>query len=390
MILYGDNLIQKIRNEFDKATKRIWTVVPFIGNWNAVKKIMGTKWITNDQIDIRLITDIKNEGFINSETIKQFLHKGEARTLDGLHAKIYIIDDVVFITSANLTETAFTKRYEICKFLSISSNDDIISVFNNWWKKSKKIDKTWQPRKKDKKRDAEEGSTSGLKKLWNLPKETIKIKNFKDYQDNILLYNDFKSIYESSGKRLLPSLTIYHEVDAFLNFLFHEHKDRPSHKYMKQSFRELRDSERISEVKKYKNEFQVWLQNNQDNETYRKNRITLVQNKLDKNKISGLSRNDLEDIVFALHTMNSHALNRHRFLNPQNNDLEDIKEAFQILLHGNQVIEERMEICDTKLNWFSKSSISELVSWFYPNDYPIMNGNSNCGLKFFGYDINTY
>ncbi|MBS4012823.1 MAG: hypothetical protein KGZ97_03545, partial [Bacteroidetes bacterium] len=70
--------------------------------------------------------------------------------------------------------------------------------------------------------------------------------------------------------------------------------------------------------------------------------------------------------------------------------IETIKDSFNILLHDSSPIEERMEKCNENLKFFGKSSIRELVSWYYPDKYPIMNRNSNCGLKFFGYDIDTY
>ena len=130
MILYGNNLVNRIRTEFDNATNRIWIAVPFIGEWTVVKKIMGTKWITNKNLDLKILTDIRNDTFINPETIKQFLHKGEVKTLSGLHAKIYIIDNAVFITSANLTGTAFSKRYEICEYFQIKGKHEILNVFN--------------------------------------------------------------------------------------------------------------------------------------------------------------------------------------------------------------------------------------------------------------------
>ena len=177
MILYGDNLIKKIRNEFDNATKRIWIAVPFIGSWSAVKKIMGTKWLNNNNLNIKLITDIRNEGFIDSKTIKYFLQKAEVKTLTGLHAKIYIIDNSVFITSANLTRTAFSKRYEICEYFKITDEHDILKVFVEWWNISEKVDSKWQPTKSNiaKQSDNDAGNTNGLKHLWNLPK--IEIEN---------------------------------------------------------------------------------------------------------------------------------------------------------------------------------------------------------------------
>ena len=52
--------------------------------------------------------------------------------------------------------------------------------------------------------------------------------------------------------RLLPKLTKYHELDAFLNYLFHEDEDKPSHDYLEKQFRKLTDNQRLLEVKKYK------------------------------------------------------------------------------------------------------------------------------------------
>lgn len=392
MILYGNDLIKKIRTEFDKATQRIWIVVPFIGNWESVKKIMGTRWINNETLDVKLLTDIKNEGFINPETIKQFLHKGNVKTLDGLHAKIYILDNSVFITSANLTGTAFSKRHEICEYFEIESEHEILTVFDDWWKKSKVVKSSWQPKESEtsdrKERDA--GNTNGLKVLWKLPENTIKIRNFKDYQDNIVLYNHFMRSYENIGSRILNKLSSYHELDAFLNFLFHEQDDTPSHFYLDKPYRPLTEKQQLSEIKKYKSEFRNWINNNKDFEDYRVNRVKVLQKKLDIAKIDEISKEDIIEVVDVLHTMNSHALNRYKFLNPKNNDLKTIKKSFKILLYGNQAIEERMEICNTELKSFGKSSIRELVSWYYPDKYPIMNRNSNSGLKFLGYNIKTY
>ena len=390
MIIYGNELIKIIRNEFDNAKSRIWIAVPFIGEWEAVKRIMGTNWITDDQINIRIITDIRNEDFINSETIKQFLHRASVKTLAGLHAKIYIIDNSVFITSANLTGTAFSRRYEICEYFKIAPSHTIISVFNDWWKISKNVNSSWTPTKKGKTKDNDAGNTDGLKILWELPKGAIRIKNFKDYQDSIVLYNHFKATYEGLDKRILPKLPVYHELDAFLNFLFHEQKNRPSYKYLKNDFRKLSDPKKIFEIKKYKKEFKIRISKNKTFENYRFENIKKAQDKLSKSNLGKMTRKDLESVINCLHTMNSHPLNRFKFLNPKNNNLKDIKEAFDTLIHGDKVIEERMELCNDKLKSFGKSSIRELVSWYYPDKYPIMNRNSNCGLKFFGYDIKTY
>lgn len=392
MILYGNDLIEKIRTEFDNATNRIWIAVPFIGKWDAVMKIMGTNWISNNNLNMKILTDIQNEDFINLETIKQFLHKGEVRTLRGLHAKIYIIDNSVFITSANLTGIAFFRRYEICDYFTINDKHDILKVFDKWWKESKIVDSDWQPAKNkiNRQSDNDAGNTYGLKKLWNLPESSIRVRHFKDYLDNLILYNHFLGVYNSDGDRLLPTLSPYHELDAFLNYIFHEDKERPSYEYLNRQFRKLTDNQRVLEVKKYKSRFKKWLKSNPTFEDYRKGGILLVQNRLDNKSLAHLDNNSLNEVVNTLHTMKSFPLNVKRFLNPQNNKIETIRDSFNILLHGEGPIEERMEQCNENLKFFGKSSIKELVSWYYPDKYPIMNRNSNSGLKFFGYDIRTY
>ena len=41
-------------------------------------------------------------------TLQQFFRRGEVKTLRGLHGKLYIADDFVLATSANLTGIAFS------------------------------------------------------------------------------------------------------------------------------------------------------------------------------------------------------------------------------------------------------------------------------------------
>lgn len=101
-MIYGDELVNKLSTLMKKAERRIWIAVPFVGTWNNVQRIIGTKWITDTSIEVRLLIDINNESHIKADTIKQFQLRAEIRSLTGLHAKIYIIDDKVLLTSANL------------------------------------------------------------------------------------------------------------------------------------------------------------------------------------------------------------------------------------------------------------------------------------------------
>jgi len=71
--------------------------------------------------------------------------------------------------------------------------------------------------------------------------------------------------------------------------------------------------------------------------------------------------------------------------------LNTIKIEWKRLLHSQTIgLEERMVTSDRNLRFFGKSSIRELIGWFYPEEYPIVNTNSNSGMKFFGYNLKPY
>ena len=87
--------------------------------------------------------------------------------------------------------------------------------------------------------------------------------------------------------------------------------------------------------------------------------------------------------------MNSMPINRTKFLNTKNNSIKTIKLNWKNLLHNNtEDITTRME--KSKMVGFGKSAVQELISLYFPKDYPVINSNSNSGLKFFGYEIKTY
>jgi hypothetical protein len=68
--------------------------------------------------------------------------------------------------------------------------------------------------------------------------------------------------------------------------------------------------------------------------------------------------------------MHAQRLIRHKFLNPANNDIETIRRAWKILLHGQDKPEQRMQECNDALHFFGTSSVQELLGWYYPDDYP--------------------
>jgi phosphatidylserine/phosphatidylglycerophosphate/cardiolipin synthase-like enzyme len=97
-------LARDLRALVDSAKKRLWIVSPYIGSWRAVRRILGETW---EKVDVRMLTD-KDSGILARDTLERFAAHRPIRSLKGVHAKLYIVDDSVLLTSANLTETAFT------------------------------------------------------------------------------------------------------------------------------------------------------------------------------------------------------------------------------------------------------------------------------------------
>jgi hypothetical protein len=175
-ILYGQELVNELRRKADLVRKRIWIAVPYIGGLKSVRRIIGKEWIENSKLSIRLLTDTNEFNNFNSETINLFHQIGDIMHLPGLHAKIYIIDDFCLITSANLTDTAFTKRHEIGIFLDEEQSAKTISIFSKWWTDAEVVSNIIIKKyKNSKSQSSEEASGSKLKPLWNLPPDNYEI-----------------------------------------------------------------------------------------------------------------------------------------------------------------------------------------------------------------------
>lgn len=139
-IIYGNELVQEVIRNCNHLNRRLWLAVHFIGQFGSTKQIIGDEWLKNKAISIRLLLDSTHLMNIDMQTIELFCNSGEVKVLPGMHAKIYIFDDKCIITSANLTETAFTKRYEIGIIFNESESENVIKIFEAWWLLGTKID----------------------------------------------------------------------------------------------------------------------------------------------------------------------------------------------------------------------------------------------------------
>jgi phosphatidylserine/phosphatidylglycerophosphate/cardiolipin synthase-like enzyme len=100
-----------------------------------LKSVLGLRWRDSDEVSFRLLTDTMKRGWLDRETIEVMNSHGQIKHLRGLHAKMYIIDDHALFTSANLTETAFSRRHEVGVFLSPKESKPVIQKFEDWWNK---------------------------------------------------------------------------------------------------------------------------------------------------------------------------------------------------------------------------------------------------------------
>ena len=67
----------------------------------------------------------------------------------------------------------------------------------------------------------------------------------------------------------------------------------------------------------------------------------------------------------------------------------DLRHALDVLVNSKQLLASRMTECN-KINGLGSSSMNEILGFTYPDKYPLINKNSNSGLRFFGYHIKVY
>jgi hypothetical protein len=394
--LHGANLGFSLRRMSDTAKHRVWIVSPYIGCWPAVKALLGANWWLSSTVLLRVITDIDDPTNVNRGTLLKLLDRGSVATIRGVHAKIYIVDDRAIVSSANLTDTAFTKRREIGVLLDAAEAKDTITAVNSWWDRHAKeisLDEIQGWEKTSPLTKEPEGEA--LPTLFPLPEKPsdslfnisdAKTRDFAGYRKFLKYYQELASQY-SKVQRLWPDGSLFIETDTFLNYLFHEAEGTPSFEfYDRADARNLTKEQRSEELEKWAAKFAKWIGNSRD-EDYRFERCKLVKKLLAKDIIDDLSRDGVREVVDCLHCMHSQQLIRHKFLNPANNDLEAIQKAWKTLLHGHGKPEQRMQECNDSLRFFGTSSVQELLGWYYPNEYPIRNSNSDAGLKFFGYAV---
>ena len=396
--LHGPMLGKTVRTLSDSAQSRVWIVSPYIGRWPAVASLLGAKWWQGSLLPLRVITDVSVTSNVNLGTLRKLANRGTVKSLPGVHAKLYIFDDLAIVTSANLTETAFTKRREVGLLLDANEAKDVIGLFDTWWEHDcHEIgeDKFMAWARSGLPNETEQEGIS-LPVLWGLPDAPegaafqaggAGSNAFSRYQRFLKSYDELAGKYKSV-QRFWPNSPLYLEVDSFLNFLFHDAEGTPSKEFYYTSHpRELTDERRMAEISKWARRYAKWMEPRNDEAWYKSN-VETVQRLLNRESINSLSREGVREVAGCINAMN-HRLNKFKFLNPKNNSIVEIRKSWRHLLHGEGTEVMRITQCnsDLKLYSFGTSSIQELLGWYYPEKYPLKNGNSDAGMLLFGFKV---
>lgn len=389
-ILHGQNLVNQLRKHSDQITQRLWIAVPYIGGLDSVRRILGRNWIENPNVSVRLLADTSEFNNFNSDTIELFHERGEIKHLAGLHAKIFITDDQCLLTSANLTNRAFTQRHEIGIYLQRQSASNSIKLFEEWWKKAEKVSiENLNLLTKRKRTSVEERSGNKLAHIWTLPNDPGQPsknleKKFLNYNSLLEQYKDFADKYKSV-QRIWKSDPIFFETDCFLNYLFHDAEGTPSNEYKEKEPRELTTAKQLSEIKKYAKLFH----NDIEREAIRRytNSSNTMREYLNPKTIKTITKKEVRIVLDQLNGLGSYPWNKDTIIN--SNSLQQLRHALDVLINGKQLLAARMTECN-KLKGLGSSSMNEILGFTYPNQYPLINKNSNSGLRFFGYQIKVY
>ena len=377
-ILSGQNLVNALRGHCDQAKKRIWIASPYIGNFKDVQKIIGGNWMRS-HVDFRVLTDVES-GFIRHDTYTQFKESPntEIRSLLSLHAKIYLIDDWCLLTSANLTGMAFSARHEVGQVLS--GIERVVTLFDQWWQKAQAVSSL--PPSPSKTLTNREDSIK-YKALYKLPKYTSGASD--QFLKKCDQFKEFASLYESVTGRnqqmVREGFSLYEEVDYFFNYLYHYHPDEPSKEYTKE-VRSLTSREVKQEIRRY---FKLMSMSYAPGSgLWRLDRRDRIREILPF-EIQSPKKEEIKEVLGCLHCLYSYSWNKPKILSE--NNPRSIARAWNKLINAPFIDAQLIEEVIGEIKYFGMSSACELIAWYYPEKYPMINSNSESGMRFFGFDI---
>ena len=379
IILSGQHLVNALREHCDQAKERIWIASPYIGTFKDVQKIIGGNWMRS-HIEFRVLTDIES-GFIRHDTYTGFIASPNTkiRSLFNLHAKIYLIDDWCLLTSANLTGMAFSARHEVGQV--VSGPEQVVKLFDQWWRKAQAVS-SLPPSPSKTITDRED--LPKPKRLYKLPKYTSGASD--QFLKKCDQFKEFASLYESITGRnqqmVREGFSLYEEVDYFFNYLYHYHPDEPSKEYTKE-VRSLTSREVKQEIRRY---FKLMSMSYAPGSgQWRLERRDRIRELLPFKAGSSPRKEKIKEVLDCLHCLHSYGWHKPKIL--AENDPRSIARAWNRLIQAPSINSQLLEEVIGEIKLFGMSSACELIAWYYPEKYPMINSNSESGMRFFGFDI---
>ena len=94
---------------------------------------------------------------------------------------------------------------------------------------------------------------------------------------------------------------------------------------------------------------------------------------------------EIKEVLGCLHCLHSYSLNKSKILSE--NDSRSIATAWNKLINAPFINSQLLEEVIGEIKHFGMSSACELIAWYYPKKYPMINLNSEGGMRFFGFSI---
>lgn len=393
-VFTGQELVNEFRKLADTVKRRLWVCVPYIGGVRLVTQVLGKNWHDEASVNVKLITDVSDLSCINTDTLMFFKERGEIRTLLGLHAKIYIVDDSCIISSANLTNTAFTKRQEIGVFLKGREAMETIKIFSKLWDSSEPIPVEKMAEVRDTHHESCEDYKPRFPTRFKLPENpgapTKNLsKKFLNYQSLVDEFNSFAQLYLKGVKRIWPDTPINFEIDGLFDYLFHSDPKTPSKEFSDGSYAILTEVQQMRRIESAAKKYKIWNEQKMNGKDiyWRLDRSETIKQLSSPDQILKLDKSKIEELLLCTNSMRSDQRNLAKIL--KDNSIKEIRSALNELINSPAELSSRMAYCN-RIRGIGQSTMNELVGFANPENYPLINKNSCSGLRYFGYQIKAH
>lgn len=366
------------------AGERLWLAAPYISSFNTIQYLFNLSYLKKHKTNFKLITDIKNASIYNRNILEFFIQNGELRTLENLHAKLYLMGKHAVITSANMTYRAFFVNYETG--VADTNNDKYEILFESLWNNSTPVtQEELEINIKNSNINFDEDTIYSSMNIRELPPELTSNSNYVNFLKN---YKILMDEYETTGRIWNNNTPLKFEIDAFLNYLFHHSPNHKSSNFYTNNSINIDANEKL--LTNCKKEFFDWITSDvskpYDNENKRKEFATKAKLLFSKTHIEKLTVKQCAE--FLGECANTYLKNGVRFnwmeKFEKSNDIETIIKYIGKLKTCE--IEKIDNIVNNSPVNFMGISTSQEILGLLRDELPIRNENTNAGLRYLGYE----